>query len=431
MKKFIIVLVGFICVFYVGIIYITGSVIESNLADSQKFIETSDSPLLKGMKLSYENESSGLYERTGKFLIDSPLFGKSVCPTTISTGFLHANVKMTVDELLSNLSQNDLYLPSSLDRKTVKGHLDIDVNVLVLKAQAIANITSKYLNKKYKDLSVNLVAKADSSFKPEAKLDVISFKNPKLFSCDSLNYVGNIEGLFSITSLGVGKVKGTNLVFSNQKLNTLDAEYRTYEYENDIFKLHLNAIGNGVTDYLSSFNFEGALYPFDLNKILYTDNYRKNKNDESLDIILSDMEKVIIDRFDFSFSKKFANKLFSERSSEIPFFSNGEFSLKYATLPKSLNGVIHLSTKSQKGLAFLLKDKGNGLYGTDLTIKNGDYQIGDFSFTPDFLKSTAISGLFEKIKLDKNLDKTSDKISKGIDKLDESIKKSGIFNLIK
>ncbi|MBQ9220812.1 hypothetical protein [Succinivibrio sp.] len=53
MKKFIVFLLVFVCVLYIGICYITGSLIESNLANSQKYIESFDAELLKGVKLSY------------------------------------------------------------------------------------------------------------------------------------------------------------------------------------------------------------------------------------------------------------------------------------------------------------------------------------------------------------------------------------------
>ena len=130
MKKFIVFLLVLVCFVYVGICYITGYLIESNLANSQQFIESSDSELLKGTKLSYVSKSSGLYNREGDFVIDSPVFGKSVCPTAIYSGFLHANVKMKLDELVANLSRKNIVLPSTFDTKTSRGDFEADVNVL-------------------------------------------------------------------------------------------------------------------------------------------------------------------------------------------------------------------------------------------------------------------------------------------------------------
>ena len=119
-----------------------------------------------------------------------------------------------------------------------------------------------------------------------------------------------------------------------------------------------------------------------------------------------------IDKFNFSLSRNFAKRLFSENSADIPFQSNGSFKFKYATLPQSLNGVLHIGTNTLKGLGFLLKEQGNGYYGTDLVIKNGQYQLGDFSLSSDFLKNSAINGLIEKIKLEDKLNLKGEKIEK-------------------
>lgn len=431
MKKFIVFLLVLVCVLYVGICYITGSIIESNLANSQKFIESSDAELLKGVKLSYVSKSSGLYNREGDYVIESPVFGKSVCPTLIYSGFLHANVKMKVDELVANLARKNIVLPSSFDTKTSKGQIEADVNVLSLKAVATTDLASKYQKNRYKDFSLKLVSNVDSSFNPEATLAVNSFKNPALFSCDSFNYKGNIEGLLSISSLGKGKFNGKNLGYDKYVLNDLDGEYRTYEYENGIFKLYVKAIGQGVTEHLSSFDFEGSFSSFNLDKILSTDKYKKNDSEETLDVILSDLSEAKIDKFNFSLSRNFAKRLLSENSADIPFQSHGNFKFKYASLPQSLNGVLHIGTKTLKGLGFLLKDQGNGYYGTDLVVKNGQYQLGDFSLTPDFLKNSVINGLIEKIKLEDKLNLKGEKIEKELNKLDDKIKNSNIFKMIR
>ncbi|SFS45149.1 hypothetical protein SAMN02910357_00823 [Succinivibrio dextrinosolvens] len=431
MKKFIVFLLVLVCVIYVGVCYVTGALIESYLANSQKYIESSNAELLKGIKLSYVSKSSGLYNREGDYVIESPVFGKSVCPTSIYSGFLHANVKMKVDELLANLARKNIVLPSSLETKTSKGQLEADVNVLSLKAVATADLSSKYQKNRYRDFSLKLVSNVDSSFNPEADLVVNNFKNPALFSCDSFNYKGNIEGLLSITSLGKGKFNGKNLGYDKYVLNKLDGEYRTYEYENGIFKLYVKAIGQGVTEHLSSFDFEGSFSSFNLDKILSPDKFRKNASEETLDIVLSDLTDAKIDKFNFSLSKNFAKRLLSENSADIPFQSNGSFKFKYAALPQSLNGVLHIGTKTLKGLGFLLKDQGNGYYGTDLVIKNGQYQLGDFALTSDFLKNTAINGLIEKLKLEDKLKVKSEKIEKELNKLDDKIKNSNIFKMIR
>ncbi len=431
MKKFIVFLLVLVCFVYVGICYITGYLIESNLANSQQFIESSDSELLKGTKLSYVSKSSGLYNREGDFVIDSPVYGKSVCPTAIYSGFLHANVKMRLDELVANLSRKNIVLPSTFDTKTSRGDFEADVNVLSLKGVATAVLSSKYQKNRYKDFALKLVANVDSSFNPEATLEVQNFKNPALFSCDSFNYKGNIEGLISITSLGKGKFSGKNLNLDKYVLNTLDGEYRTFEYENRIFKLYVNSQGKGVTEHLSSFDFEGTFSSFNLDKILSTDKYRKKESDEALDIILSDLTEAKVDKFNFSLSRNFAKRLLSENSADIPFQSNGNFKFQYATIPQSLNGVLHVGTKTLKGLGFLLKDQGNGYYGTDLVIKNGQYQLGDFALSSDFLKSSAINGLIEKIKLEDKLNIKTEKLDKELNKLDDKIKKSNIFKMIR
>jgi hypothetical protein len=338
---------------------------------------------------------------------------------------------MKVDELLANLARKNIVLPSSLDTKTSKGQLEADVNVLSLKAVATADLSSKYQKNRYKDFSLKLVSNVDSSFNPEADLAVNNFKNPALFSCDSFNYKGNIEGLLSITSLGKGKFNGKNLGYDKYVLNNLDGEYRTYEYENGIFKLYVKAIGQGVTEHLSSFDFEGSFSSFTLDKILSSDKYKKNASEETLDIVLSDLTDAKIDKFNFSLSRNFAKRLLSENSADIPFQSNGNFKFKYAALPKSLNGVLHIGTRTLKGLGFLLKDQGNGYYGTDLVIKNGEYQLGDFALTSDFLKNTAINGLIEKLKLEDKLNLKGEKIEKELNKLDDKIKKSNIFKMIR
>lgn len=431
MKKFIVFLLVFVCVLYIGICYITGSLIESNLANSQKYIESSDAELLKGVKLSYISKSSGLYNREGEYVIDSPVFGKSVCPTSIYSGFLHANVKLNVDELVANLARKNIVLPASFDTKTSNGMIEADVNVLSLKAVATADLSSKYQKNRYKDFSLKLISNVDSSFNPEATIAVSNFKNPALFSCDSFNYKGNIEGLISISSLGKGKFSGKNLGYEKYVLDNLEGEYRTYEYENGIFKLYVKAIGQGVTEHLSRFDFEGSFSSFNLDKILSSDKYKKNAADESLDIILSDLSDAQIDKFNFSLSRNFAKRLFSENSADIPFQSNGSFKFKYATLPQSLNGVLHIGTNTLKGLGFLLKEQGNGYYGTDLVIKNGQYQLGDFSLSSDFLKNSAINGLIEKIKLEDKLNLKGEKIEKELNKLDDKIKNSNIFKMIR
>lgn len=431
MKKFIVILLVLIGVLYVGVCYITGSLIESYLANSQEYIKASDSDILKGVKVSYTSKSSGLYNREGDYIIESPVFGKSICPTSIYSGFLHANVKLKIDELVANLARKNIVLPASFDTKTSSGLIEADANLLSLHAVVNGSLASKYQKNRYKDFALKLAANADSSFEPELTLNVLNYKNPDLFSCDTFNYKGNIEGLFSITSLGKGKFDGKNLSLNKYVLNSLDGEYRTYEYENGIFKLYTKAVGQGVTEHFSSFDFEGSFASFSLDKILFTDKFKKNDADDTLDIILSDLTEAKIDKFNFSLSRNFAKRLISENSSDIPFISNGEFKFKYANLPQSLNGVLHLSTKSLKGLGFLLKDQGNGYYGTDLIIKNGQYQLGDFSLSADFLKNSAINGLIEKIKLEDKLNIKGEKIEKELNKLDDKIKNSNIFKMLR
>ncbi len=231
--------------------------------------------------------------------------------------------------------------------------------------------------------------------------------------------------------MGKGKFNGKNLGYDKYVLNNLDGEYRTYEYENGIFKLYVKAIGQGVTEHLSSFDFEGSFSSFTLDKILSSDKYKKNASEETLDIVLSDLTDAKIDKFNFSLSRNFAKRLLSENSADIPFQSNGNFKFKYAALPKSLNGVLHIGTRTLKGLGFLLKDQGNGYYGTDLVIKNGEYQLGDFALTSDFLKNTAINGLIEKLKLEDKLNLKGEKIEKELNKLDDKIKKSNLFKMIR
>ena len=138
------------------------------------------------------------------------------------------------------------------------------------------------------------------------------------------------------------------------------------------------------------------------------------------------MTKAKIEQFDFNISKKLAKSLLSEDSAALLFKSNGNLSFKIDTLPKSLQGLLHISTNTNKGIAHLMEQQEDGTYGVDLILKNGNYSINGISLGPDLLSSKGFS------KLLKSVDQNT-KVSKAVDAIDDKLNQAGssLKNLFK
>ncbi len=422
MKKILASLVCLLIVLYFAVVYILGYVVQDRLEHAQEYVSAASDPVIRQTRISYVATSSGLFTRDGILVVEHPLTGQSRIPTVIKSGFINLNVAMDASSLLNSLKGKLDYIPSILKNGAITGSLVADVNVLAFKATADVSVHAPYANAKNPDLDIKLSAVLDSSKKPAAYLTVANYLNPKLLSVKDFSYKGYIEGVPEITSIGEGTATARSLKVKRENFETLNVDYKTHSYDDKKnFEVDFTVKGNGVLEYLKTFDIKGSAASLNLMKILDYEKFRSKERQSFDSVVLADLKKVTLSKADFSLSDKFARRLLSKGSAALNFRSNGEFTLSYPDIEHTLSGVLHLKTNALEGLAYLMKANSSGEFETDLVIRNGEYQLGEFKFDEDFLKSALKSGLFKKLKLDSKIEKHTKKLDKELKKLEEKI----------
>ncbi|MCR5536607.1 MAG: hypothetical protein K6F05_04240 [Succinivibrio sp.] len=434
-KKFVLLILLCLIGGYFLIIYLTGVLAEDQLTKADTLIEGSTNQVLKDAKLSYASESSGLYQRTGTLLLNSPKLKAEVSlPVVVKLGFLKAEVQLELADLLQKMSKNGVYLPAELEPKSIEGGLTLNLYGTTLEGMLEVNARAKYKKGRHEDFKLHLTSKAERSLKPEFVLELLNLYNPAMLSVSKLNWTGNVEGLSEISSLGKGRLSAEGLTLklkrSSLQFNKLESTYKTYDYDrHDNFKVDVTAKGQGSLGYLSQFNFTGTLLQFSLDKLLYTGNYLKEGSKDDLAVMLQDFKQLKIKSFDFTMPKRVVQRLTVVMNQPLSFSSHGNLTFAYPDYEGSLCGIMHLTTSSLNNspLETLFKKNSQGSYSTDLEIDHGKYSLSGIKLRGDLLSDAAIYTLFKGLGVERQLIRKADELGHEINKLQQNLSLPKLF----
>ncbi len=369
-----IVLVGAI---YVGGVYFTGVKVSEHLQDLDNNVQKNAQiqAALPGLKVTYQEENSSLFSKTGKVHLSLPdddgSVNEALVPLFINNGFLNTKISLDADKFDLDLNVDEL-LP--LDKNSQKLNAYVEGSLISSKVKCVADVSAAYTDKNYGALTLNFEADIDGDENIEFNSNLKNIKSHD-GNLEQAELTSKMKGFENIVDLGESRIvlKGLNAGIYNFK--SMEFTSKAVNKQKDgKFDLNMSLKGDSLMGYLYDYDVEVTLASLNIN-----DFNQDSKREEDLAKLISNLHHLEVHKLNCRPAQIVGFYTGIAEIEKLKLTSSGAFDWDVKSGFDSLKGQLVINADSNKNMERFFVEK-NGKFESVIKVENNRFFVNDVPF---------------------------------------------------